>query len=74
MPIRMASIANYLVHYGWVKGRDWGFEVTVPESVSCALEGPDQGKPHLRLGGDGHRAQSTASRSRRTRRAPRDSC
>src|SRR4051812_9526071 len=24
----MASIANYLVHYGWVKGRDWGFEVT----------------------------------------------
>src|SRR6185436_15131435 len=40
----MASIANYLVHYGWVKGRDWGFEVTVPDSVSCALEGPDQGR------------------------------
>ncbi len=40
----MASIANYLVDYGWVKGRDWGFEVTVPDSVSCALEGPDQGK------------------------------
>ena len=40
----LASIANYLVDYGWVKGRDWGFEVTVPESVSCALEGPDQGK------------------------------
>jgi lytic murein transglycosylase len=40
----MASIANYLVDYGWVKGRDWGFEVTVPESVSCALEGPDQGR------------------------------
>ncbi|MDQ6435717.1 lytic murein transglycosylase [Mesorhizobium sp. LHD-90] len=40
----LASIANYLVHYGWVKGRDWGFEVTVPESVSCALEGPDRGK------------------------------
>ena len=28
-----------------MKGRDWGFEVTVPDSVSCALEGPDQGKP-----------------------------
>ena len=39
----MASIANYLVNYGWVKGR-WGFEVTVPDSVSCALEGPDQGR------------------------------
>ena len=44
VPDTLASIANYLVDYGWVKGRDWGFEVTVPESVSCALEGPDQGK------------------------------
>jgi lytic murein transglycosylase len=43
-PDTLASIANYLVDYGWVKGRDWGFEVTVPESVSCSLEGPDQGK------------------------------
>jgi len=43
-PDTLASIANYLVHYGWVKGRDWGFEVTVPDSVSCALEGPDMGK------------------------------
>lgn len=40
----LASIANYLVAYGWVKGRDWGFEVKVPQSVSCSLEGPDQGK------------------------------
>ena len=44
MPDTLASIANYLVNYGWVKGRDWGFEVTVPESVSCTLEGPDQGR------------------------------
>jgi lytic murein transglycosylase len=43
-PDTLASIANYLVDYGWVKGRDWGFEVSVPESVSCALEGPDRGK------------------------------
>jgi lytic murein transglycosylase len=43
-PDTLASIGNYLANYGWVKGRDWGFEVTVPESVSCALEGPDQGK------------------------------
>lgn len=40
----LASIANYLAKHGWVRGRDWGFEVTVPESVSCALEGPDRGK------------------------------
>ncbi len=44
-PDTLASIANYLVHYGWEKGRSWGTEVSVPESVSCALEGPDQGKP-----------------------------
>ncbi len=44
VPDTLASIANYLKHYGWVAGRDWGFEVTVPDSVSCALEGPDRGK------------------------------
>jgi lytic murein transglycosylase len=44
VPDTLGSIANYLADYGWVKGRDWGFEVTVPEGVSCALEGPDQGK------------------------------
>ncbi|MBZ9683065.1 MULTISPECIES: lytic murein transglycosylase [unclassified Mesorhizobium] len=43
-PDVLASIANYLVHYGWVRGRGWGFEVIVPQSVSCSLEGPDQGK------------------------------
>jgi lytic murein transglycosylase len=41
----LASIANYLASHGWVRGRDWGFEVTVPENVSCALEGPDRGRP-----------------------------
>ena len=40
----LGSIAAYLRNYGWVKGRDWGFEVTVPDGVSCALEGPDQGR------------------------------
>lgn len=41
----IASIGNYLAKHGWVTGRDWGFEVTVPPSVSCSLEGPDQGQP-----------------------------
>lgn len=40
----LMSIANFLKVHGWVAGRDWGFEVRVPEKVSCALEGPDQGK------------------------------
>lgn len=44
-PDVLASIAHYLADYGWVKGRDWGFEVTVPPGVSCSLEGPDRGKP-----------------------------
>ncbi len=41
----IASIGNYLQRHGWVAGRDWGFEVTLPKSVSCTLEGPDQGRP-----------------------------
>src|SRR6056297_2930415 len=41
----IASIARYLSRHGWVAGRDWGFEVRVPATVSCALEGPDQGRP-----------------------------
>lgn len=44
VPDTLGSIANYLNHYGWQRGRDWGFEVNVPESLSCSLEGPDQGK------------------------------
>ncbi|MEL7013879.1 MAG: lytic murein transglycosylase [Pseudomonadota bacterium] len=45
IPDTLTSIAGYLADHGWVPGRDWGFEVRVPERVSCTLEGPDQGKP-----------------------------
>ncbi len=41
----LASMANFLANSGWVAGRDWGFEVSVPGSVACHLEGPDRGKP-----------------------------
>lgn len=44
-PDTLASIASYLADHGWRRGRDWGYEVSVPASVSCALEGPDRGKP-----------------------------
>ncbi len=40
----IASIGAYLDKHGWIAGRDWGFEVIVPPTVSCALEGPDQGR------------------------------
>jgi len=40
----IASIGAYLDQHGWIAGRDWGFEVTVPKTVSCTLEGPDQGR------------------------------
>lgn len=38
----LASIANYLNQFGWQKGRDWGFEIKLPQSLSCGFEGPDQ--------------------------------
>lgn len=41
----IASIGAFLAQHGWIAGRDWGFEVIVPASVSCTLEGPDQGRP-----------------------------
>jgi len=44
VPDTLASIAHYLQQYGWVRGRGWGFEVEVPKTVSCSLEGPDRGK------------------------------
>lgn len=42
VPDTLASIANYLAKHGWQKNRDWGFEAIIPNSVSCAFEGPDQ--------------------------------
>lgn len=45
VPDSLASIANYLARKGWVGGRDWGFEVSIPASVSCAQEGPDKARP-----------------------------
>ncbi|EBA15365.1 transglycosylase, putative [Roseobacter sp. SK209-2-6] len=41
----LMSIAHFLAQHGWQKSRDWGFEVKLPATVSCTLEGPDQGRP-----------------------------
>lgn len=43
-PDTLASIAVYLQAKGWQAGRDWGYEVSLPASVSCTLEGPDLGR------------------------------
>ena len=40
----IASIGSYLARHDWQSGRDWGFEVILPDSVSCTLEGPDQAR------------------------------
>jgi lytic murein transglycosylase len=33
VPDTLASIANFLNQNGWQKGRDWGFEAAIPDSV-----------------------------------------
>ncbi|WP_246701801.1 lytic murein transglycosylase [Rhizobium terricola] len=45
VPDSLASIANYLKKSGWQAERGWGFEVAIPDGVSCAQEGPDRAKP-----------------------------
>lgn len=44
VPDTLASIANYLKKHGWQAGRDWGYEARIPTGISCALEGPEQGR------------------------------
>ena len=44
VPDTLASIANYLKQHGWQTGRDWGFEARIPGTISCTLEGPEQGR------------------------------
>ena len=45
VPDTLASIANYLKQHGWTEAAHWGVEAAVPAAVSCALEGPEQGRP-----------------------------
>ena len=44
-PDSLASMARYLAAEGWKSERGWGVEAKVPATVSCTLEGPEQGKP-----------------------------
>jgi lytic murein transglycosylase len=45
VPDSLASIANFLVGEGWQRGVAWGYEVRLPQTVSCALDGPEQARP-----------------------------
>ncbi len=58
VPDTLASIAHYLALKGWSRGRDWGFEVSIPQNVSCAQEGPDLAKPISTWAGMGIRRVS----------------
>ena len=40
VPDALASAARQLKEKGWVLGQPWGYEIVVPASSSCALEGP----------------------------------
>lgn len=45
VPDALASAARQLHGKGWVRGQTWGYEVRVPASADCALEGPTQARP-----------------------------
>ncbi len=40
VPDALASAARQLQAKGWVRGRTWGYEVEIPASSNCSLEGP----------------------------------
>src|SRR5205085_942943 len=44
IPDALASAANQLRHKGWVAGQSWGYEVKLPQGVSCLQEGPETSK------------------------------
>lgn len=45
VPDALASAARQLQAKGWVRGRTWGYEVEIPPSSDCSLEGPPGIRP-----------------------------
>ncbi len=45
VPDALASAARQLQAKGWVRGRTWGYEVEIPASSNCSLEGPPGARP-----------------------------
>jgi lytic murein transglycosylase len=40
VPDALASAARQLKNHGWIRGLDWGYEIVIPQSADCAMEGP----------------------------------
>ncbi len=55
VPDALASAANQLKQKGWIAGLTWGFEVVIPASSDCALEGPTQARTLEKWGALGFR-------------------
>jgi lytic murein transglycosylase len=45
IPDALASGAKQLRDYGWKRGKQWGFEVRLPEEISCLEASADISKP-----------------------------
>ncbi|MGE0233093.1 MAG: lytic murein transglycosylase [Flavobacteriaceae bacterium] len=45
VPDTLASIGFYLKAHGWQEGNRWGIEVSLPQDISCTLEGPEKPRP-----------------------------
>ena len=45
IPDALASAAKQLRDYGWKRGKQWGFEVRVPQGVNCIEASPDVKRP-----------------------------
>lgn len=41
VPDALASAARQLKNHGWIRDLEWGYEVEIPNSADCAMEGPD---------------------------------
>lgn len=40
VPDALASAARQLKNHGWIRGLDWGYEIVIPQTADCAMEGP----------------------------------
>ncbi|CFX29062.1 Lytic murein transglycosylase [Candidatus Filomicrobium marinum] len=45
VPDALASAARQLKNKGWQRGQTWGYEVAIPETSDCSLEGPPGLRP-----------------------------
>jgi len=41
VPDALASAARQLKNHGWIRDLEWGYEIVIPQTADCAVEGPD---------------------------------